>query len=518
MAEAVGGTGRAPWRVRIRNTEGEVLGAGIIVSPCQVLTCAHVLAEPTDPLGCPRHATFVVDVVGPPGPSVVNARVMPDSWLPPTDDKHGDLALLELDRQVPDDQVAALRLLPDWWPEGKAYGYPEDFPDGLWVDVRLIGWDSDERVQLVQKDQPHLRVAPGFSGAGVCAPPDDPAYVVSVALDEHGKSVGASWMVPMDTVVRRLPMLADRVRPWPPGTVDVARLIQDYLAGHLPMPVIVVLTGAADSPASRVLSGSDPRDRPGDGQPAGSDGNVRIDASGKTAEEVAVQVASALGLDAEGARALSDYQGSMSGKRVILEDIDGAADPDLVVSEVVTPLVRRNGRVVAAFRWAAPPSAVALGVETLATLVDEIGEAERAAQVRQRRVAARIAGVPEVPSQAAELRQRLADLRAAADGRQVVAAVAAAAGDAERARQVIRDVVARLDESLARRDELRGRLEAYRAMAAAGELVEDIDLSELYGAARGPLWRGRCDLAVAAEAVTRYVRAVHEKLNHRGAS
>jgi hypothetical protein len=132
-------------------------------------------------------------------------------------------------------------------------------------------------------------------------------------------------------------------------------------------------------------------------------------------------------------------------------------------------------------------------------------------------VRSRIVGVPEVPSRAGELRRRLAEMRAAAAaGQPVVNAVAAVAWDAESADRAVQDAMARLTEAYERRRELRGRLDGYRSMAAGAGLAEDIGLAELYQAARDPLWRGRCDPAVAAEAVARYAQAVHDKLDVRG--
>ncbi len=63
---------------------------------------------------------------------------------------------------------------------------------------------------------------------------------------------------------------------------------------------------------------------------------------------------------------------------------------------------------------------------------------------------------------------------------------------------------------LALRNELRGRLDAYRAKAAAIGRAEDIDLDRLQQAAADVLWIAPCDLAEAARRVEDYQHAVNQ--------
>jgi hypothetical protein len=62
--------------------------------------------------------------------------------------------------------------------------------------------------------------------------------------------------------------------------------------------------------------------------------------------------------------------------------------------------------------------------------------------------------------------------------------------------------------ALARRDELRGLLGAYKAKAARLGAVEDATLAERYDQARGLLWTAPCDLVAAEAAVAGYQQAV----------
>jgi hypothetical protein len=62
--------------------------------------------------------------------------------------------------------------------------------------------------------------------------------------------------------------------------------------------------------------------------------------------------------------------------------------------------------------------------------------------------------------------------------------------------------------AMAKRDELRGLLGAYKAKAARLGGAEDAALAELYDRARDLLWTAPCDLAAAEAAVASYQRAV----------
>ena len=76
----------------------------------------------------------------------------------------------------------------------------------------------------------------------------------------------------------------------------------------------------------------------------------------------------------------------------------------------------------------------------------------------------------------------------------------------------LRDQIAAVEASelaaLATRDELRGRLDAYRAKAQALGRAEDLELDRLYVGARDVLYSAPCDLVEAAALVTAYQRSI----------
>ncbi|HEY0807815.1 MAG TPA: serine protease, partial [Pseudonocardiaceae bacterium] len=88
----------------------------------------------------------------------------------------------------------------------------------------------------------------------------------------------------------------------------------------------------------------------------------------------------------------------------------------------------------------------------------------------------------------------------------------AAARALGRARDRQRDYVARLD----RWARLVGTLDAYRAEAQDGGLVEDLALGELYRGTDSMFRTGPCDLDTAEEAVERYAAAVRRRRGRLG--
>ncbi|MBZ6172650.1 trypsin-like peptidase domain-containing protein [Streptomyces olivaceus] len=87
------------WAVRIRGADGEIAGAGILLTPDRVLTCAHVVDRTAD--------RMTAEFVGAADRSVpaVPARLDGDAYVPETrdadGDPSGDVALLRLERPRP---------------------------------------------------------------------------------------------------------------------------------------------------------------------------------------------------------------------------------------------------------------------------------------------------------------------------------------------------------------------------------------------------------------------------------
>jgi hypothetical protein len=149
----------------------------------------------------------------------------------------------------------------------------------------------------------------------------------------------------------------------------------------------------------------------------------------------------------------------------------------------------------------------------LSRLIDRIADvedAQRAAET-QAREKILVGALPAPTNQAPALRARLAALsdlrerglwrRLSEEAIALETALEAAQASASRVHQAIAGL-------LERREELRGRLAAYRVRAARSGAAEAPTLEALYGQARELLWSQPCDLAASTRALAAYQKAV----------
>jgi hypothetical protein len=152
-------------------------------------------------------------------------------------------------------------------------------------------------------------------------------------------------------------------------------------------------------------------------------------------------------------------------------------------------------------------------IAELSALIDQIAQAEQQLPEVYARVRSRIAGaaLPSAPAASGVLRGRLAFLdrlhQEARWGR-LVDDLTALDTAATRALARLRELREAAEGLIARRDELRGRLEAYRAKAAGLGHAEDERLGMLYARARDLLYTAPCDLRAATRAVFAYQQAL----------
>jgi hypothetical protein len=146
-------------------------------------------------------------------------------------------------------------------------------------------------------------------------------------------------------------------------------------------------------------------------------------------------------------------------------------------------------------------------------LLERVDEQRLAAESNVR---SRITGVAAEPERdvVAELRVALAGIEQSQAGERwvptgrsigdLMQALAAALESATRRRDAAQAL-------LSQREELRGRLSAYRAMAIRLRHAEDLELAAAYERTYQLLWNSPCDLDAAAAAVADYQRAVIER-------
>ncbi|MCW2859897.1 MAG: hypothetical protein JWP48_1605 [Actinoallomurus sp.] len=180
------------------------------------------------------------------------------------------------------------------------------------------------------------------------------------------------------------------------------------------------------------------------------------------------------------------------------------------IEEIGRELAAQRGRLEDAVRIRDEHDERVRGIEATIALVEA---AEHEAVTAQDQVLAKIASpaLPELPVLAAPLRDRLAALGGLrGDGRWLELATRAAeleqaaATALERARQTTGLITGLLD----RRDELRGRLDAYQAKAGRLGLAEETDLTDLHQRAHDLLWTSPCDLRQATVTLADYQRAI----------
>ncbi|MEV5710736.1 hypothetical protein [Actinoallomurus sp. NPDC052274] len=140
--------------------------------------------------------------------------------------------------------------------------------------------------------------------------------------------------------------------------------------------------------------------------------------------------------------------------------------------------------------------------------------AEDEAVLVRDRILAKIASpvLPDLPDSSAALADRLAAM-GAVPGRwtELAARVAQLEEAAAAALEQARTTVATIAGILERRDELRGRLDAYRAKAGRLGGAEDPELTELYQRAYDLLWTSPCDLRRSTAALAEYQRAIGDR-------
>ncbi|WP_369169128.1 trypsin-like peptidase domain-containing protein [Streptomyces sp. R28] len=194
----------AEWHARIE-CGGRVSGAGFLVAPDKVLTCAHVV-ENSD-VG-PVTVTFPQR----PGDAPVAARVVAHGGWDGRVHELGDLAVLELDREP---AIAPASLAPADVPHGDrklvAYGFPAGYDDdGTIAEFRTVAAQlliSGEWVQLEAWSGHGQPLAVGFSGAAVTLLDTGQVIgMVTAAAGAHGVRTGR--MMPTHVLARYWPDLS----------------------------------------------------------------------------------------------------------------------------------------------------------------------------------------------------------------------------------------------------------------------------------------------------------------------
>ncbi|MDX3118657.1 MULTISPECIES: trypsin-like peptidase domain-containing protein [Streptomyces] len=213
----------AAWHARIENG-GEVAGAGFLVTPTTVLTCAHVVHDAAAD-------ALTVTFTELPGSPAVPARVVADGGWGGAATDLGDLAVLELARDV---AIAPAALAPVDAADGPradrprklvVYGFPVGFDEGTLAEYRITARQllNGEWIQLEAWQPGGQPLAPGFSGAAVTlADTGEVVGMVTAAAGDRGVHNGR--MMPTEVMARYWPALEGLVPTSDHRGADRARL------------------------------------------------------------------------------------------------------------------------------------------------------------------------------------------------------------------------------------------------------------------------------------------------------
>jgi len=221
------------WRVRVVGPEGKSCGAGVLVAPELVLTCAHVVAlalrSPASGR-CPR-GPLTVEFATAADEGQIHGVVLEDSWIPAAEDHSGDLALVKLERAVAVEPAVLAPCGPPSRRQVKVFGHPTRQPMGVWASAVIVGTagPTGEWVQLTDPHGAGHRIEPGFSGAGVID--ENVGRVIGVVVvSDRDASVKGAWMIAIEAAAVRLPRLRSLLAEGEPlpgdtgGRADAARL------------------------------------------------------------------------------------------------------------------------------------------------------------------------------------------------------------------------------------------------------------------------------------------------------
>ncbi|MDC0766062.1 VMAP-C domain-containing protein [Streptomyces sp. HD] len=204
------------WHARI--VCGGEVGAGFLISPRRVLTCAHVVRRSGD-----AEVTVAFPQCGRLG-EVPAGVVAHGGWAGEPNDP-GDLAVLELDHEVP--LTPAVFAPPDAEygdpaPTLTAYGFPKGYDEGLLASFTAVSRTliADEWVQLVATTGYGPALTAGYSGAAVTLP--DNRVVGMVTSIAGGRDGRTGRMVPSHVMARHHPALGAMI-PTPGHHPDAKR-------------------------------------------------------------------------------------------------------------------------------------------------------------------------------------------------------------------------------------------------------------------------------------------------------
>jgi Trypsin-like peptidase domain len=191
--------------VRVLDGAGDVVGAGFLIGPDLVATCAHVVASAqhadpyaVEPAGDGVRLDFPMFRDGDAVPATEGEVVR---WVPIGEDGTGDIAVLRVRGPLPAGaRMPPVRRVDQLWDlPFRVLGFPEGMADGVWSTGRFRGEQGTRwfQMQTAAGEQP---VVEGFSGAPVWDEGTGAVVGMTVAADASGTTTTA-YLIPIDQVL-----------------------------------------------------------------------------------------------------------------------------------------------------------------------------------------------------------------------------------------------------------------------------------------------------------------------------
>jgi SIR2-like domain/Trypsin-like peptidase domain len=189
---------------RIFNSQGKVVGGGVLVSNQYVVTCAHVI---TQALGIPQETlappTGLIDVDFPLVEAEHKLKASVDFWQPVSavvepPAKVDDIAILKLENEL-SQKVQPVRLVSaeDFWEHSfRIFGFPSGHDDGVWATGILCDKTTHGWIQMVDVTVAGYKVEPGFSGVPIWDKKLAGVVGIAVAAEKKREDVKAAFMIP----------------------------------------------------------------------------------------------------------------------------------------------------------------------------------------------------------------------------------------------------------------------------------------------------------------------------------
>ncbi|WP_169542218.1 trypsin-like peptidase domain-containing protein [Solirubrobacter soli] len=354
-----------------------------------VLTCAHVVAAAlnceSDVLDAPKGQLSVEFPASDTGPGF-SATVVPDAWFGVDPAGGGDVAVLELDADVPCDcaQPPVLRTAGRIGSQFHAVGFPYGLGKGVEARGSIRGglgpgWQW-RQLEIAERSYP---IEPGFSGTPVWD--EQAAAVVGLVALQYREDDAPpiAFMIPTEVIARLWPGLddhlgwrvrfepRDRVDHWSPrargvtfdsdprqlftGREHALRSVADWLAkpdgqarlvvggpGSGKSSILARVVMAADTDAPLPLIDSDP----GTAVAPGAISLAIVGRHDTNVESVAGEIARWTDLDAqtpsEVVSALVRRKADAPPPTIVLDALDETRNPTGIASSLLRPLAREG--------------------------------------------------------------------------------------------------------------------------------------------------------------------------------